>query len=449
MELVLSRLSALGAPRKWLSASLRNWLLCWILLPNLAFCALWVVATPPRLGEIMVIGVIGLIVRRARYGIRLVAFAVAMTFAVLSYIAAIFNLAVGEIVASMRFFAELDPLRSPVYVTAFLVMATMIALAAWLLRRDMRFERAIEVAMAVAAIFGMAAIDHAASHGSRGAYKRVPSADAPFGSAVRSSGFAAHADGSRHLVIVMMEAMGAPTNPAIDRLMFDRWRQPDIAAAYDVRFGTTPYFGSTTSGELRELCGRWSDYDSVMTRADPDCLPARLGARGYHTTAIHGFSSAFFDRSTWYPNIGFATSLFGETLIDDRLGTCPGVFPGACDAQLPDRIGARLKSARQPQFLYWLTLNSHLPVPASAAIGTEACLARNPGFPVESGGLCRLVSVTRTTSDRLATMLVDPALPPTDILIVGDHMPPFFDHLSRSQFDSHRVPWILLTARED
>lgn len=448
MALVISRLSRVGIGRLGLSAELGNWLLCWILLPNLAFCALWLVATPPRIGEIIVVGAAGLIVRRAQYAVQTGAFAAVMGFSVVSYISAIFNLAVGDIVASMRFFAELDPLRSPTYIGAFVGMAVLLGFAARLLRRDMRFERGAELAIAVVAILSMAAIDRAASYTSRGAYKRLPSADAPFNSAVLASGIAARADGRRHVMIVMMEAMGAPTNPAIDRLMFERWRRSDIARRYDVRFGTAPYHGSTTNGELRELCGRWGDYESVMGKIDSNCLPSRLAASGYDTVAVHGFAGSFFDRADWYPNIGFEQRVFGEHLLTSGMAECPGVFPGACDVEVPERLGARLKAAGEPQFLYWLTLNSHLPVPESGVLGTGDCLVRNPGFPVESGGLCRLVSVTRATSDSLAEMLVDPALPPTDILIVGDHMPPFFDHLSRSQFDSYRVPWILLTTRD-
>lgn len=449
MELVISRLSRFGDGGWRLSAELGNWLLCWILIPNVAFCLLWVVATPPRMGEIIAVGAVGLIVRRARYAMRIAAFALVMAFSVLSYISAIFNLAVADIVVSMRFFAELDPLRSPTYVGAILGMALLLGVASRLLRRDMGFERGAELAIAIVAILGMASIDRAASYASRGAYKRLPSADAPFDSAVQASGIAMRADGSRHVMIVIMEAMGAPANPAIERLLFERWRRSDIAARYDVRFGTAPYHGSTTNGELRELCGRWSEYESVLARVDTGCLPARMDARGYETVAVHGFAGAFFDRDDWYPNIGFDRRVFGEDLLASGIAECPGVFPGACDVQIPERLGARLKAARGPQLLYWLTLNSHLPVPESDTLGTADCLARNPGFPVESGGLCRLVSVTRATSDSLAAMLVDPALPPTDILIVGDHMPPFFDHLSRSQFDSYRVPWVLLTMRDE
>jgi hypothetical protein len=44
---------------------------------------------------------------------------------------------------------------------------------------------------------------------------------------------------------------------------------------------------------------------------------------------------------------------------------------------------------------------------------------------------------------------MDPALPPTDFLIVGDHMPPFLARRERMDFDGYRVPWILLRSKAE
>ena len=38
--------------------------------------------------------------------------------------------------------------------------------------------------------------------------------------------------------------------------------------------------------------------------------------------------------------------------------------------------------------------------------------------------------------------------PEADILIVGDHMPPYFDRYHRSQFDPENVPWIYLKYKD-
>lgn len=430
-------------PRWRPSAALRNWLLCWIVLPNAAFCVLWAIAAPPRTAEILLIAVTGLVVRRAPYWVRLLGFSAAMTFGVLSYISAIFNLAIASLVPAMRFFAELDPLRSPVYSGAFALMLAITAIAAWLLRRDMRFEGQWDLVVAIVATLAMAGVDGAVARASSGSYKRLPSAGTPFASAVEASGFATGATPGRNLMIVVVEALGAPVDPALDNALLGRWRRPDILARYAVTSGTTAYYGSTTNAEVRELCGEWGDYGTFMREPAPQCLPAQLRAKGYRTTAIHGFTGRFFDRIDWYPNVGFTDLIFGERMLRDGAPECPGVFPGACDRAIPEILKRRLRRATTPQFVYWLTLNSHLPVPAEDRLGTRDCR-----LGTEAGsGLCRLVHVVATTNDSLARTLTARDMPATDVLIVGDHMPPFFDHRTRSRFRPDAVPWILLRAR--
>lgn len=444
--LVARAKSRLGLPQ--LTTGLNNWLLCWVVLPNLAFCALWLIATPPRMGSILATGVVGLLVRRASYGARVIGFIAATIYSGAIYLSAIFNLTVHHLLVSLRFFAELDPLGSPAYLAAIGAMITLIAIAVRLLHREMQFGGAAELLVAILALLAVAGLDRLVGLHSRGSYMRLPDASAPFESAVGNSGFAAGLDGHRHAMIVMVEAMGSPVNPTIDRLMFEAWRSPAITRRYDVSFGTNAFYGSTTNGELRELCARWGEYRAVVDKLDPTCLPARAARHGYDTTAVHGFTREFFDRDRWYPNIGFGRDIFGDTLIRQGTGECDGVFPGACDVRIAPLLGQILKDAKRPQFLYWLTLNSHLPVPSSNVLGTEECLERNPGFPVNRAGLCRLVSVIRATNASLAAVLTDPALPATEVLIVGDHLPPFFGHVSRSQFDQGRVPWVRLVPKD-
>ena len=49
--------------------------------------------------------------------------------------------------------------------------------------------------------------------------------------------------------------------------------------------------------------------------------------------------------------------------------------------------------------------------------------------------------------------MTDPAAPhdnaetDADILIVGDHMPPFFQRKARERFDGDKVPWVFLRAK--
>lgn len=423
------------------------WLLCWVILPNLGFWLLWLFGAPPRSAEILATGVLGLVVRKLSRRIQFAGFLLALAWSALSYLSAVFNLAITEIVASMGFLLELKPIGSIEYLSAALLAAGLLVGAWQAFRLPLAFTSTPHLAVAISAIAAAAGLDYAVSLQTNGAYGRLAGANTPFSSATDQVDLLAHADGSRHIILVMVEAMGQPTDPALRRQLFGRWAQGDVAARYTVRYGTTPYYGSTTSGELRELCGRWDDYAAVSAAADPRCLPARMRRRGYETSAVHSFTGAFFDRELWYPHIGFDHLIFRDALSREGARPCLGVFPGVCDRDVPAILARKLEGATRPQFLYWLTVNSHLPVPAAAPLGTENCLERHPGFAIRNGGICRLATVIEEVNDALARVLVAPGFPDADILIVGDHMPPFFDHGSRAQFDPGQVPWILLTRR--
>jgi phosphoglycerol transferase MdoB-like AlkP superfamily enzyme len=139
---------------------------------------------------------------------------------------------------------------------------------------------------------------------------------------------------------------------------------------------------------------------------------------------------------------------FREDLLRGGAEKCGGVFPGACDRDIPAMISERLKSSGGKQFIYWLTLNSHIPVPASDKLRTKDCERFDPVLARDHAMICRLFSMWNDTNEELGAILTDPDLPPTDVLIVGDHAPPFFDRSQRSQFDSERVPWVLLKHRK-
>jgi hypothetical protein len=264
---------------------------------------------------------------------------------------------------------------------------------------------------------------------------------------VQNSNFAQGTSGKRHLVMVMVEAMGLPRDAALRRKLMERWRQPDIARLYEVSTGSTAYFGSTTHGEIRELCGRWGNYDELDAASAARCLPHRLAAKGYETSAMHTFDGQFLDRLDWYPKIGFKSLAFRDALLASGLAPCPGMFPGACDRDVPQLLGSKLKAAPAPQFVYWLTLNSHFPIPDDEALGTADCASFDAGLAARSPMVCRMFKLWAQTDERLAHLLLDPELPPTDILLVGDHMPPFNDRASRQQFDAERVPWVLLRRK--
>lgn len=426
---------------------LGNWLLCWIVLPNIAYWLMWIIGGPPRAWPIMVTGLIGLALHRAPFRLKYAGFVIAVIYSGLNFISALFNLRTAELMQAMRFASELQPGASAEYLIAGAGVGLTLFGGWKLLQRRTTLIEPAKIILAATLTFLAVCADTAVSQTSRGSYKRIAEPGAPFTSAAGQSGFVRGATGQRHLVMVVVEAMGEPADPALRRQLVDLWARPEVRARYTVTTGTTTFYGSTTSGELRELCGRWGDYPELIEASDARCLPARLAAKGYRSEAWHSFKGSFFDRTQWYPHIGFDRMRFGDELRKQGADWCPGVFAGACDRDVPRQIGAALKAAREPTFLYWLTLNSHVPVIADQRLGTADCAKFDAklydAFPM----ICRLFQLYDAAGRALAREITAADFPKTDILIVGDHLPPFFVRTSRDQFAPDRVPWIMLRAK--
>lgn len=423
-----------------------RWTLYWMVAPNLVLMLMWPFGGPPMGKPLLIAGCLGLVCSQAPALWFRRASAVVLTLAmVLFYVSRNFNIDPSQIAFAPTYFAEADPLRSPLY----LLGAGLMLFSVWTvwthIPRVERFHMPMNWLLGFLAVIGVIRFDTFATAATRGSYD-LASMTLPFASAVATSGEdRPHGDG-RNLVVILVEALGEPGSPATRQLFEQDWNRPVWRTRYDVRTGAVPYFGSTENGEMRELCGRWSPTQ-VVDFARAECLPARFRKAGYETTAVHAFSGEFFDRATWWPAAGFQHTLFREELVRRGAGVCGGVFPGACDQDIPDQIGARLKRAHTPQLIYWVTLNSHLPVVEDASLGTQDCAYGGSALASESELLCPLFLVHHRLADAITRMAMDPALPPTDILIVGDHMPPFFERDARTRFDGHHVPWILLQAK--
>lgn len=438
----------LTAPSEW--QALKNWVLVWVFLANAGFAITYVFGSPPRYSEIVLFAVIGLLVRNRSYLTQCSAFIAAMAYSVLSYIAGLFNLGINSLAHSVLFFSELNFGQSLEYTVGSVIVLTLTGLACVALRRSTAFESSKMIGIAVVVTLALAAFDFYMGMGMRGHYKRVPNANAPFESAIEQAGVP---DGTspldRNLVVIMVESLGVPTdNEEMSRLLFARFQDKDVARRFEVSSGTTTYFGSTTAGEIRELCGRWGDYHALTSERDDTCLPAKLAQAGAPTTAYHSFEGTFFDRHLWYPNIGFEKTAFRDDLVERGASKCGGVFPGACDRDIPQQIAEQLKSTNEPQFIYWLTVNAHLPVPLEGNLEAENCERVSKKLADEYPMICRQFAIWDTVDNALAGELLQDDFPPTDILIVGDHMPPYFDRHSRAQFAPDRVPWIVLKWRE-
>jgi phosphoglycerol transferase MdoB-like AlkP superfamily enzyme len=167
---------------------------------------------------------------------------------------------------------------------------------------------------------------------------------------------------------------------------------------------------------------------------------------GYATLAFHGFSEAMFSRPDWYPQIGLDERYFLEQLAPDLAGRCGGTFRGACDADLAAQISRRAAQTSAPRLIYWLTLNTHVPIAP-----TDARTDFNCGDPASKFGtmaVCRMAELWHDVFAAVADLALDPAIGPAEILIVGDHSPPLWSKRDRSRFEPGQVAWYRLTPKE-
>jgi Sulfatase len=430
-------------------AALARWLLVWVVLANLAFSLMYLVGSPPRVSSIVIFGALGLFVRRMPWLIQCAGFIAGLAYALVSLLSALFNLPIYSLSRSVVFIGELNAFNSLEYMLIGVFLAGLVVVAFLALRKPRHFADPRSLLLAASAVAMVAAVDYYMTYGISGHYKRLQTADAPFSSAVSNAGLVpASAAPPRHVLLVMVESLGVPVdNAEMRRLIFERYNDPAVRSRFEVSTGTTTYFGSTTAGEMRELCGRWDDYYALVDKSDAGCLPARLARQGFETSAYHSFDGDFFARSAWYPNVGFQNLIFRSDLLKAGAEVCGGVFPGACDRDVPRQLAARLKAAEKPQFVYWLTVNSHLPVPANNNLNVDDCERVSAKLAADYPMICRQIAIWDSIDAAIVKEITAADFPPTDILLVGDHMPPYFDRKSRVQFAPDRVPWLLLKWR--
>ena len=274
-----------------------------------------------------------------------------------------------------------------------------------------------------------------------------PRAEPPaFDSAMRQTGME-QSDALRNrgsLLIVMVENLGVFADPAHHDRLFEGLRSEDIRARYRVREGWSPQAGATTGATSRELCDRWSTYQDYLTRPGLDCLPSRLAARGYATYAVHAYTGLMFDRFDWYPGIGFEHLLFEEQMRARGVrGHCGTVFRSACDRASSYIVQELLTAGGdEPRFVYWLTVDSHMPVEPSDGRDRWDCAS---GGPFGSEAVCQLAQIWTDVFEATARIAMDPKLPPrTAVLVVGDHPPGFVSRTVQRYFVPGIVPWVAL-----
>jgi phosphoglycerol transferase MdoB-like AlkP superfamily enzyme len=155
-----------------------------------------------------------------------------------------------------------------------------------------------------------------------------------------------------------------------------------------------------------------------------------------------------FRRDDWYARLGFGKEIFEPELEERGLPNCPGAFPGICDTAVPKWIGNEILSTASsaPKFVYWVTLNSHIPVPAHVNLPADG-ICKSRADLQGSNALCSWFRLVRAVHESVQQLALEPTGRPTIFVVVGDHAPPFANPRNRVRFSETRVPFVILVPK--
>ena len=440
-------LSQLGSPTVLLLAG-------GLVLPNLLSLAtltsLLDMGLPPRTGAVLFYASLAILARRIPFALTAALFLCLLVFDMVQTLSLMFGLAPTELMASLDQARRIHFFASPFYLSliAVMLMTTLAALACLSQRRALVRGRA-SVLFVVALAF--CTLDYLSNVSAHYRFGSAFGHDKPVESAAEVSGFNLDA-GARgnNVVVVIVESLGYLRDQTARERIAEPLYDPAVTKDYLVTSGHTVYYGSTTSGEMRELCNTRTFYADYVQKNGSSCLPNLLKSRGYASIALHAFSGGMFEREQWYPAVGFDKELFGEEILKTTHRSCGAGFRGACDADLAPIIADASREAAhtgKPRFVYWLTLNTHIPVAPDEALIDFHCTLDNSGFGMPR--VCRMAELWHDVFTVVAKIARDPAIGPADILVVGDHAPPLWSKRARVQFAPGQVAWYRLQPRLD
>jgi len=228
---------------------------------------------------------------------------------------------------------------------------------------------------------------------------------------------------------------------------------PDLLPCFDRLSGESlqsgrlgvPCWGANTvrtefavlSGLTEGLLGmdRFNPYYR-FARQPLDSLAARLRAQGYRTVCIHPFDGRFYARREVLPHLGFDIFI-GE----EAFRGAPRVGGFVADLAIPPVVETLIAEARQPLFVFVITLENHgpwtLPLPGGAPL-----LAPGAGLPLARDAALERYLASLRNSDAMLAALSSRIDDGRLIGFYGDHQPgPPLTDCSRPDNRSDYLIW--------
>jgi hypothetical protein len=255
-----------------------------------------------------------------------------------------------------------------------------------------------------------------------------------------------------NILLVVVESMGVPLSEKLLHRYAEPFKRKALRERYEFLRGEIGFSGSTVPGEIRELCGTLIQSTTDVAKINfGECLPQLMKENGYQTTAMHGYSPYMFERNSWYVHLGFDHIYFADDIAAaGYFLKCGLIFRGSCDSDVANLIHRRLTQFnKEKKFIYWLTLNSHLPVARDTSLELDLdCMALlEAPDQEEHQDVCRLHRVLLGLMQSIAD-IAEKTDENLRVIIVGDHAPPFVLQRDRALFKPGVVQFIELVSKK-
>jgi len=207
--------------------------------------------------------------------------------------------------------------------------------------------------------------------------------------------------------------------------------------------GYTPFNGSTTRAELRELLNCNGDYRYMIRNNELVSIFKIKNNQGYNTLAAHSYNGNMFERSIWWKNLGIKEIFFSENLQERYAYKLKlnkeTPFPSIQDETTFDFLQSISKAKKK--FAYLLTENSHIPYNISDLNNKKKIRLLSKDYEdlkELNEQLNRIIIFLTHVANNLDSNKYD------KLLIVGDHMPPFNSKSTRLLYNNKFVPYCLV-----
>ncbi len=247
---------------------------------------------------------------------------------------------------------------------------------------------------------------------------------------------------SKKVLLVVSESWGDPKASVQEALLAPLFKRAQKFVSFE--WGSLGFQGITVQAEIRELCNVHLAGARVKSAYDdlPVCLPELYRDKGFYAVAMHGAVGTMYERSYWYPEIGFEETIFFESREWPR--RCYS-FPGACDVDMMKEIPA-IMAEHEKVFFYWLTLNSHYKYD-TRDIDKNRLDCSMYGID-EKTQSCRNFNLHAQFFAELAKLVDDPAMSGVKVIVVGDHSPLISNKDEKElYFQQGKVAWLEFTIK--